>query len=68
VARLKPAFKPDGVIHVGDSSQISDGVVAPSDKARELVLTPVARVHAAVLAADAPVIMLTAPIPATGRP
>ena len=72
LAQLKPAFKkPDGVIHAGNSSQISDGAAAllmtTSDKARELGLSPVARVRAAVLAADDPVIMLTAPIPATAK-
>jgi acetyl-CoA acyltransferase len=71
LAKLKPAFKPDGVIHAGNSSQISDGAAAllmtTSDKARELGMTPVARVHTAVLAADDPVIMLTAPIPATQK-
>jgi acetyl-CoA acyltransferase len=69
MAKLKPAFKPDGVIHAGNSSQISDGSAAllmtTSEKAKELGLTPVARVHTAVLAANDPVIMLTAPIPAT---
>ena len=59
------------MIHAGNSSQISDGAAAlmmtTSDKARELGLTPVARVHTAVLAADDPVIMLTAPIPATQK-
>ena len=71
LARLKPAFRPDGVIHAGNSSQISDGAAAllmtTSDRARELGLTPVARIHTAVLAADDPVIMLTAPIPATTK-
>ncbi|HEV3173554.1 MAG TPA: thiolase family protein, partial [Actinocrinis sp.] len=71
LAQIKPAFKPDGVIHAGNSSQISDGAAAllmtTSDTARELGLTPVARVHTAVLAADDPVIMLTAPIPATQK-
>jgi acetyl-CoA acyltransferase len=72
MAALKPAFKrPDGTIHAGNSSQISDGSAAllmmTSDKARELGLTPLARVHTAVLAADDPVIMLTAPIPATKK-
>ena len=66
---LKPAFKAGGVIHAGNSSQISDGAAAvlmmTSDKASELGLTPLARVHTAVLAGDDPVIMLTAPIPAT---
>ena len=71
LAKLKPAFRPDGVIHAGNSSQISDGAAAllmtTSEKAAELGLAPVARVHTAVLAADDPVIMLTAPIPATQK-
>jgi acetyl-CoA acyltransferase len=71
MAGLKPAFKPDGVIHAGNSSQISDGAAAllltTSEKAKELGLNPVARVHTAVLAANDPVIMLTAPIPATRK-
>jgi acetyl-CoA acyltransferase len=71
MAKLKPAFKPDGVIHAGNSSQISDGSAAllmtTSEKAAALGLTPVARIHTAVLAADDPVIMLTAPIPATKK-
>ncbi len=71
LAKLKPAFRPDGVIHAGNSSQISDGSAAllmtTSDRARELGLAPLARVHAAVLAANDPVIMLTAPIPATRK-
>ncbi|WP_371541660.1 thiolase family protein [Streptomyces sp. NBC_00554] len=71
LAGLKPAFKPDGVIHAGNSSQISDGsaglLMTTSEKARQLGLTPLARVHTAVVAADDPVIMLTAPIPATRK-
>ena len=71
LAGLKPAFKPDGVIHAGNSSQVSDGSAAvlmmTSQKARELGLRPIARVHTAVLAGDDPVIMLTAPIPATAK-
>jgi acetyl-CoA acyltransferase len=71
LAGLKTAFKPDGVITAGNSSQISDGAAAllmtTSDKARELGLTPIARVHTAVLAGADPVIMLTAPIPATAK-
>lgn len=71
LAKLKPAFKPDGVIHAGNSSQISDGAAAllmtTSEKAAELGLVPIARVHTAVLAAEDPVIMLTAPIPATRK-
>ena len=71
LAGLTAAFKPDGVITAGNSSQISDGSAAllmtTSEKARELGLTPIARVHTAVLAGDDPVIMLTAPIPATAK-
>src|ERR1700691_978171 len=71
LAKLKAVFKEDGVIHAGNSSQISDGSAAllmtTSEKAAELGLTPIARVHTAVLAADDPVIMLTAPIPATRK-
>jgi acetyl-CoA acyltransferase len=71
LAGLKPAFKPDGVIHAGNASQVSDGAAAvlmmTSAKARELGLTPIARVHTAVLAGDDPVFMLTAPIPATAK-
>ncbi|HYY17267.1 MAG TPA: thiolase family protein [Streptosporangiaceae bacterium] len=71
MAGLKPAFRPDGVITAGNSSQISDGsaalLVTTSAKASELGLTPLARIHTAVLAAADPVIMLTAPIPATAK-
>ena len=72
LAKLKTVFKPDGgVITAGNSSQISDGSAAllmtTSEKARELGLTPIARVHTAVLAGADPIIMLTAPIPATRK-
>jgi acetyl-CoA acyltransferase len=71
LAKLKAVFKADGVIHAGNASQISDGSAAllmtTSEKAAELGLTPIARVHTAVLAADDPVVMLTAPIPATAK-
>ena len=71
LAALKPVFKSGGVIHAGNSSQISDGAAAllmtTTERARALGLTPIARVHSAVLAADDPVTMLTAPIPATAK-
>jgi acetyl-CoA acyltransferase len=71
LAGLKTAFRPDGVITAGNASQISDGAAAllmtTSDKARELGLTPIARVHTAVLAGADPIVMLTAPIPATQK-
>ncbi len=69
LAGLKPAFKPDGTITAGNSSQISDGAAAllimTGEKAAELGLRPIARIHTAVVTGDDPVIMLTAPIPAT---
>jgi len=69
LAQLKPAFREDGTITAGNSSQISDGAAAllitTSEKAAELGLRPIARVHTAVVIGDDPVIMLTGPIPAT---
>jgi acetyl-CoA acyltransferase len=71
MAQLKPAFKEDGVIHAGNSSQISDGSAAllfmSAEKAKSLKLNPIAKVHTATLAGANPVIMLTAPIPATQK-
>jgi acetyl-CoA acyltransferase len=68
---LKPAFKENGVVTAGNSSQISDGsgalLITTSEKARELGLKPLARLHTFALAGDDPVIMLTAPIPATAK-
>ncbi len=71
MAQLKPAFSEDGVIHAGNSSQISDGSGAllfmSAEKAKSLGLKPIARVHTAVLAGADPVMMLSAPIPATQK-
>ena len=69
LAGLKTVFKEDGVIHAGNASQISDGAAAlliVSEKfAEENGLIPLARVHTAVVLGDDPVMMLSAPIPAT---
>lgn len=71
MAALKSAFKEDGVIHAGNSSQISDGSAAllfmTAEKAKSLGLKPIARVHTATLAGADPVMMLSAPIPATQK-
>ncbi|RBY93617.1 acetyl-CoA C-acetyltransferase [Blastococcus sp. TF02-8] len=68
---LKTPFKEDGVISAGNASQISDGsaalLVTTSEKARELGLRPLVRIHTTVMAGDDPIIMLTAPIPATQK-
>lgn len=69
MATLQPAFKTDGKITAGNSSQISDGAAAlllmSLDRAQELGLKPRARVVARAVVADDPTLMLTAPIPAT---
>jgi acetyl-CoA acyltransferase len=69
LAALKTPFRPDGVVTAGSASQISDGAAAlavtTSRWAAAHGLRPLARVHTAVVAAADPVIMLTAPIPAT---
>jgi len=71
MGQLKPAFTEDGVIHAGNASQICDGsaalLVMSAEKAKKLGLKPLARVHTAVLAGADPVIMLSAPIPATQK-
>jgi acetyl-CoA acyltransferase len=69
--RLAPSFREDGVIHAGNSSQISDGaaalLVTTPERAAELGLTPIVRYHTGVVAGDNPVLMLTGPIPATEK-
>jgi acetyl-CoA acyltransferase len=71
LASLKPAFKPDGKVTAANSSQITDGasaaLIMSEDKAAELGLRPRARFHSFALAGADPVMMLTAPIPATQR-
>ncbi|HEY5854031.1 MAG TPA: thiolase family protein [Aldersonia sp.] len=71
LGKLKTVFKEDGVIHAGNSSQISDGagatLVMSSETAARHGLTPLVRIHTAVVAADDPVIMLTGPIAATAK-
>jgi acetyl-CoA acyltransferase len=71
LANLKPAFKPDGKVTAGNSSQITDGasavLIMSEEKADELGLTPRARFHGFSLAGVDPVTMLTGPIPATKK-
>jgi acetyl-CoA acyltransferase len=71
LSELKPAFKEDGKITAGNSSQISDGAAAvllmSADKARALGLTPRARIKDQTTVGVDPVIMLTGPIPATQK-
>jgi acetyl-CoA acyltransferase len=82
MAELQPAFQNPifeemfpGQLHwtvtAGNSSQISDGasavLIASREKAQELGLTPRARFISFSLAGDSPILMLTAPIPATRK-
>jgi len=69
LAALKAAFLEGGSITAGNASQISDGaaglLIMTSEQAKILGLTPLARIHTAVVAGGDPVKMLTGPIPAT---
>ncbi|MHA6780915.1 thiolase family protein [Pseudonocardia saturnea] len=71
LAKLKPSFREDGVIHAGNASQISDGasavLITTPERAAELGLTPIARYHSGAVAGADPLKMLTGPIPATAK-
>jgi acetyl-CoA acyltransferase len=71
LGNLKPAFKEDGKVTAGNSSQITDGasavLIMSEEKAKELGYTPRARFHSFALAGVDPVTMLTGPIPATKK-
>ena len=72
LARLKPAFKPDGgSVTAGNSSGINDGAAAvllvEADRACALGLTPLARVVATAIAGVDPAIMGIGPVPATRK-
>jgi acetyl-CoA acetyltransferase family protein len=71
MAGLQPAFKPDGVVTAGNSSQISDGagavVIASRDFAEENGLRARARFHSFAVVGVDPIIMLTGPIEAVRR-
>ena len=71
LSQLRPAFKEDGKITAGNSSQISDGAAAvllmSREKAEEMGLTPRARVIDQTTVGVDPVMMLTGPIPATRK-
>ncbi len=71
LSQLKPAFKPDGKITAGNSSQISDGAAAvllmSAEKAKDLGLTARARIVDQTTVGCDPVKMLEGPIPATRK-
>ena len=71
LAGLKPAFAEGGVIHAGNSSQISDGAAAllvmTAENAVTLGVTPLVRYRAGAVTGADPKLMLTGPIPATEK-
>ena len=71
LSKLNPAFREDGKVTAGNSSQISDGasavLVMSAEKAAELGLRARARFHSFALAGADPVTMLKGPIPATEK-
>jgi acetyl-CoA acyltransferase len=71
MATLKTVFKPDGVITAANSSQITDGAAAvlimDRGKAESLGYKPMVRFVSFALAGEDPVLMLSAPIPATRK-
>ncbi len=66
LARLKPAFQPDGIVTAGNAPGITDGAAATAvmsrAKAEELSIQPLARVVAYDQAAVEPLKIFTAPI------
>ena len=81
LAGLKPAFRSDGMsarfpqigwsVTAGNASPINDGaaavLIASGETAQRLGLRPIARLHTSTVAADDPLYMLTAIIPATEK-
>ena len=71
LAQLSTPFKENGKVSAGNASQISDGsaalLITTSEFAARHGLTPVARIHTAVVVGAEPMPMLTAPIPATEK-
>ncbi len=68
LAKLRPAFRPDGSVTAGNSCPLNDGAAAvlvmSEEKARERGVTPRARIVASAVAAVRPEIMGLGPIPA----
>ena len=71
IAKLRPAFKPDGIVTAANSSGINDGaaaiVVMSEEKAKELGVTPMATFVAGALGGVDPAIMGIGPVAATNK-
>ena len=68
LGKLKPAFRPDGTVTAGNACPLNDGAAAvlvmSAEKAKQLGLTPKARIIGSTVAAIRPEIMGLGPIPA----
>ena len=68
LAKLKPAFKPDGTVTAGNACPLNDGAAAvlvmSDERASALGLTPLARIVGSTVAAIRPELMGLGPIPA----
>jgi acetyl-CoA C-acetyltransferase len=64
---LKPAFKPNGILTAGNSSQLSDGasalVIMAAEKAKELGVEPTAEIISYATGGTRPELVMEAPIP-----
>lgn len=71
IARLRPAFKPDGIVTAANSSSINDGAAAvlvmSEEKAKELGVEPMAYWEAGALAGVDPSVMGIGPVAATRK-
>ena len=71
LAKLRPSFKDDGVLHAGNSSGIVDGaaavIVASMARARALGLKARARIVSMAVSGSDPILMLTGPIPSSKK-
>lgn len=71
ISKLRPAFKPDGIVTAANASGINDGaaaiVVMSEEKAKELGVTPMATFVAGALGGVDPSIMGVGPVPATRK-
>src|SRR2546423_5337887 len=71
LAKLRPAFKKDGMVTAGNSSGLNDGgaavVVVSAKKAQELGLKPMARIRSYAAAGVDPRVMGLGPIPSSQR-
>lgn len=69
LAKLRPAFSKDGTVTAGNASGINDGaaalVVMSESRARQLGLTPLARIRGYASGGVAPALMGMGPVPAT---